>query len=335
MKNRPVTPVRPGRGPAGFTLIELLVVIGIIAVLISLLMPVVGKVRLSAQNASSKAMLKSIDGAIQTYISEHHYPPGLFSNDQIHGGIGMPTISSLTTPSPANASITYTAPIRPTMAENLVLSLAGGLTVANNSGTLTYTYDPKQVGQGPVKTNSLGEITKGSAYLPEATLGSSHLSAGWYKDESGGAAADDTNIPEFVDQFTEPLPILYMRARKGATGIVGDSNDVRRQYDVRSASRYTKYKLAGKDQGLNAITASNAEDDFNSTQMGPVNSGTKRYQLLQYLRAPGPSTGSVANQNPNATGSPRQKDGYVLICAGPDRVFGTEDDSLQTGGLNE
>ena len=59
------------RGRAAFTLVELLVVIGIIALLISILMPALGRARRLAQRTQCLAQLRQIGTAVQTYIAEH------------------------------------------------------------------------------------------------------------------------------------------------------------------------------------------------------------------------------------------------------------------------
>jgi len=62
---------------SGFTLIELMVVIGIIAVLLSILMPVMGKVRDQARMTQCASNLRNIGQAASVYLNmnDHYFPP--------------------------------------------------------------------------------------------------------------------------------------------------------------------------------------------------------------------------------------------------------------------
>ena len=62
---------RMKRRNRGFTLVELLVVIGVIAVLIGILVPVLGKARISSKRTACQAQLRDIGNLFQMYLNEN------------------------------------------------------------------------------------------------------------------------------------------------------------------------------------------------------------------------------------------------------------------------
>lgn len=285
--------------PAGFTLTELLIVILIIAILIAILIPTVSAVRNSAMKADTQNLISQISGAITRYHQDFNAYPGVFSNAEI--------ISKSRT---VNDSGQFGSGTAITMSENLVLSLLGG--IKDNSGT--WVFDSKLVFTAAGPTN-LRTPKRYAAYL---SVNQDMLSVGKMSNSANlnpQALMQDSIIPEFLDRFSDPLPILYLRARSGASGIY--SNNGNYQYDVRQIEPYLRD--TPKD-GLKEVGPFGDPSD----QGNDYGSAKKPFGGYHYFRHP-------TLGGDNATGTPRQKDGYVLISAGPDRIYGTRDDITSWG----
>ena len=290
--------------------------------------------------------------------------------------------------------------------ENLVLGLLGGLAY-DTHGNLG--FNPADVGKGPLNLNasfSSGTLTyltpgRTSAYL-QTTAGSTGSLLMWCGTTPGASGpvrtnafiqstvpanteiltpfcdetnhrANDSPIPEFVDRFPTQMPILYLRAHVGASGIVSDQtttdkvsgNSVVYQYDIRDIMPYTTSSIglpADNTPGL--VVSHNLIPNYpNATPVthGPTITFTSITDVVALAGITGPpppsgkqppaGTGAIPdvgayfkNQTVaptsniddwayNNTGQPRSKDQFILISAGPDGIYGTRDDICSFGDV--
>ena len=388
------TPQR--RPPAGFTLIELMIVVFIIALLTATLVSIIPRVKRAVYAAQTQAQMVAISTACQSYFNDFRAYPGPLPNSQVgthyysYPSTPQSTGVYVLDPNNSNApvtlelltgslgsevsqgtlpSITYV-----TGAENLFLGLIGGLEldVDPTSGKIThFAYSDASIypdGKtatplGPMSLNPASPKRLG-AYLQvkNGDLSNSRASGipTVFTDE-GGRSATDSPIPEFLDKFSNPMPILYLRANVGGTAVVGvggqdDSGNKLQgkdaggnptypvpQYDLAGLVGYTRAPTSGTPIGINPsdvqhnhhglkgvgpmITDTVAADYANATNPG--------YNGAAYFKDPNnPSTSNTPDysKSPALLGNARQKDAFILISAGPDGIYGTADDIIVPGG---
>jgi prepilin-type N-terminal cleavage/methylation domain-containing protein len=345
-----VNPPAASRRRPAFTLAEMLIVIGIIALLAAILVPTVSGVRKTAKRTQSQARLAAIAAACHNYYNDFKAYPGPLRNDQVVGGnppkptAGVKITILRRDGSPFNfEGGENVTPNLVTQSENLVLGLMGGLTAnLKQSGSTadlqSFKYERSAVGAGPQSLTAVPEQRKSySAYLsqPDWLYGSasSRAASDLKKGGAGSAPGKDyacTGIPEFVD--ADGIPILYLRARAGAPVMspvggnpaqagVSANNDL--QYNYTHLQPY-----AGNSTG-------NGIGDFKKQKKDGT--GKAVYQgsqlvydpytpadFVNYLKSPN-SDASPTIKNPS---QPRGKDAFILISAGTDGFYGTEDDII-------
>jgi len=370
-------PADPSPRP-GFTILELMVTIGIIIVLIGLLFPAISHIRKQARETDVRQQLEVIGAAIERYHQDFHAYPGPLPEGQVGRAytsnaafsgtdpfIGPLTLS--TNSVQGTSLMSGGSPISISGSENLVLGLLGGLVYTPSANT--YKFDEQAVGQGP-KSLSPGNPKQYPPYL-EVKPGELTTAGKVFTDEAG-ATAQDSIIPEILDRFpSNPMPILYLRARVGASGIMsqGDSNMTQNPYTLPSTGAQTpnpRYQYDQKD--IAAYT--NATPPIGTPNKGIYTNQGLKTSLTSAPGSTTPSTGvtfdtGVLSKDPdsgtialngylnyfknsqftptdltddrskNATGTPRQKDTFILISAGSDRLYGTTDDITNFGGVSE
>jgi hypothetical protein len=295
----------------------------------SILLPAIGKARLQAQGTRTRASMNSISAAIERYYNDHRAYPGVIPNAKLTLPLSG-TGGYRPTPTVPNVNDNIGAPL--TMTENLVLTLCGGFTYRqNNNGE---PIDPgiafNDIGKGPLNLSALPMKRVRSAPYIDASPGTlfprswdpKHPAQGMVNttdhnplEMPGEAKAiTDSYVPEFVDAYSDPRPLLYMRAVVGGK-VVPDRRPLQppdneeydldtEQYNIAHVTLpYRRYKL----------------DDFMGDFTTYADDPTDYETTYQYLRHP-----SIAD-------SPRGKDKYLLIGAGPDRRYGTVDDVLVGG----
>ena len=348
MRKRLDTSSPAGRG---FSLVELLVVVGIIALLVGILVPTVANVRVAGQRAATQAAVANLANAVRAYQLDFGAYPGPLPDRAL--GIGQVTtddIAEFNVPGGGTASLSGNQGV--TGAENLYLGLSGGLFYDPDDEQVEYDFE--LAGLGPRNLNP----RKPDVFEPladDAVLATGQGTGGYYVDTGASTADDpgagrgfDSPIPEYLDNFSDGLPILYYRASLGADGVVSGpfaSYDSGSTYVAPQGARAAQYRLDDNIPYTAAgIGVGREVPEHGLAAMFEPASGVPEpyvhpalYFLSNELSNDPDGDADVADNaakyydGPNDRPVARNADTFILVSAGADRVYGTADDVTNFG----
>ncbi len=299
--------------PGGFTLVELLVVIGIIALLIGLLLPALGKVMERARYTTTQGTMQEFAKACDAYYQEFNEYPGIVPENALEASMGG---------SDQNAPLISGT-------ENAILALMGGYRLPTDSDYASYggtvltfpttppfviKVDPSKIGEGPVRNGKKYD----SFFSPKGR------EFGLAKGQRvGGSEETSPFLPDLLDAWE--TPILYVRSARSIGPLVQTttSGTPNGQFSRVGLLPYTLSTALG-ELGADQTRTGNGSSYsiFNTDSAGGQSAARARDLTLgQLIRHPAQTT-SLASATDAAkvdAGSPRGK--YMLFAAGPDGIY--------------
>ncbi len=333
-----------------FTIVELMVAVGIIIVLIGVLVPTFQAVSTNAKRVATDARFASISQGLESYNNEKAlggaYPPSRSDKQKL----GNLQDYYIVNPFDANSLVEV-----PVMGANL---LAFGLVGADRLGTAGFrdlggdpgwwdnlTADDQGQTPGLYAIDQAGTQQSfepihprypsvGGSFVDQAT----QQSVQNLQDLLNNGTIDENALPNLVPMQAMPFftdswgrPILYYRASRGARLMVSERGTGNIGiYDQRDNFQFTGTSdlgsIGGMDFGpplVNGFRSRIAQMDLST----PVNvTGTGGIDVATDERFDDSFARFILDRGITNRNAPVNRKSYLLISAGQDAVYGTQDD---------
>lgn len=333
---------KPTNTRSGFTLIELMVVIAIIGLLVAILLPTFGTVRLQAKIAQTNAQFQAIDSGVNLFRSEAKlggaFPPSASDNRDDRRKIANPKSTQPELNNDGNNEVLITG------AHLLFHALVG----ADGLGTPGF-RDLDRDGKWWNDTSD----EEGGAYELDQTTGDEKRTryggAGYVDDkmkesasslrtmDEGGFALNASDLPgeTGLDEmmFLDPwgTPILYYRASGASRRILADNSKTgagragiywQEDNSLITGTDSSDYAADGLDFGPGKI-----DGQYHAIYNNPVPPITDKVKdILEKEDYDDSFIRFIMDASIKARPTPVRAKEYLLISPGPDARYGTADD---------
>ena len=334
----------------GFTLLELLTTLIIILVLVGILIPTVKKMREKAQEASVKAQISSLDSAINRYQQDFSAFPGPLPRQLLYPTVDRHAVQPTTSPA--------TTPLAEHHRRRKTSCSACSAGSQPRHGPAASHFDKSLIGRGPRSLNPANPKAY-TAYIDGVLPVGRELPG---RRRRGERLADPGNPRPLHQPAADPLPprpgrraAAWSRSKAhdsansrvvsvpaGTPDAVRPPRDPRLHGDHRRQRQHRRRQDDQRER-LQERHATPSPATRCRTALQTVTRprrwtrATRRTTRTRTTRSrtssnPSiPPTDTTTRRRQNATGTPRNKDRYILISAGVDRVYGTADDITNAG----